>query len=391
MLGAKERVGQSHVNRPSLKRTAQYWNQQQAWQVGRGLHWTEVSAVLRRLNVKVSGDPKTDWITYTLNTHLAGRLPLERCLSLGCGRGWLERQLAGMGAFEACDAYDVAPDSIDEARQLAAAQGYQHIHYAVADINHLELPAQAYDMVWVSGAIHHFERLEHVCAQIQQGLKPQGLLVLNEYVGPSRFQFPVRQREVLQAALTLLPRRYRRLAPQCVKEALTRSPMRRGLRWTVERLWDKLRDGHLLATLHRRWEMQRASRSDEGAFVTKLYLPTTRDVIAADPSEAVRSAEILDMVSRFFTFIECKDLGGTLLQFLLDGIAVNFDDNDPQAVHLLELLFQIEDTLLNIGDLQSDFVYLVAKPKCEDMVKLSQSCKAACEGQSVSGGADVVH
>ena len=374
-----------------IKRTAQYWSEQQAWQVGRGLHWTELPAVLRRLNVKVSGDPNTDWVTYTLSTHLADQLPLERCLSLGCGKGSLERYVASLGAFMACDAYDVAPGSIDKARQLAAAQGYQHIHYEVADINHLELPAQAYDVVWVSGAMHHFERLEYVCAQIQQSLKSQGFLVLNEYVGPSRFQFSDRQREVLQAALTLLPHHYRRLAHQRVKEALTHSPMRRGLRWTVERLWDKLRDGDLLATLHRRWEMQRASRSDEGAFVTKLSLPTARDVIAADPSEAVRSAEILNVVSRFFTFIECKDLGGTLLQFLLDGIAVNFDDNDPQALHLLELLFRIEDTLLDIGDLQSDFVYLMAKPKCEDMVRLSQPCKAAREGQSGSGDAHVVH
>jgi hypothetical protein len=217
--------------------------------------------------------------------------------------------------------------------------------------------------------MHHFEQLEHVCAQIQRSLKSQGLLVLNEYVGPSRFQFPARQREVLQAALTLLPRRYRRLAAQRVQAALARVLTRRDLGWAAERLWDKLQDGDLLATLRRRWKMWQAARSDEGVFLTTLSLPTARDVAAADPSEAVRSGEILDVVSRFFTVVERRDLGGTLLQFLLDGIAVNFNDNDPQAVHLLDLLFQIEDTLLTVGDLQSDFVYLVAKLQREGVAR----------------------
>lgn len=349
----------------SAQRTAQYWSNEGAWEIGRGIYWLELPAVQRRLNQKVSGQQDLGWVRYTLEHHFTGRLPLSRCLSLGCGEGGLERQLASLGACTACDAYDVAPGSIDKARQLAAARGYQHIRYTVADINYLELPAQVYDAVWVSGAMHHFERLEQVCAQIQRGLKPQGLLVLNEYVGPSRFQFPTRQREVLQAALTLLPRRYRRLAIQRMEETLARLPTRRGLRWTAERLWDKLRDGDLLAMLRRRGEMQRATKSSEGGFVDTLPLPTARDVAAVDPSEAVRSAEILDVVSRFFTIVERKDLGGALLQFLLDGIAINFDDNDPQAGRLLDLLFQIEDTLLDGGDLQSDFVYLVAKPKCE--------------------------
>lgn len=349
------------MNITTVQRTAGHWSAEEVWQIGRGLYWLELPAVLRRLNIKISGDQDTDWVAHTLNTHLAGRLPLARCLSLGCGRGGLERQLAGLGAFMVCDAYDVAPGAIDEAQQLATDQGYHHIHYAVADINHLELPVQTYDVVWISGAMHHFERLEHVCAQIQRALKPEGLLVLNEYVGPSRFQFSERQKEAMRAAFSLLPQHYRRLAARRIEETMARSPMRKGLAWTTRRVMDKLREGSLLTTLQRRWRVWQAVRFGKSDFASELDLPTVSDVIAADPSEAVRSDEILDVVSRHFRIIERKDFGGTLLQFLLDGISVNFDDNDPQAKLLLDLLFQIEDTLLAVGDLQSDFVYLVAQ------------------------------
>jgi SAM-dependent methyltransferase len=347
----------------SIARTAQFWSDQEVWRVGRGFYWLELPAVQRRLSTKVSGDPHTDWVAYTLENYMADRLPVDRCLSLGCGKGGLERQLAGMGTFTVCDAYDVAPGSVEEARRLATAQGCQHIRYEMADINYLELPAQTYDLVWVSGAMHHFEPLEYICAQMHQSLKPQGLLVLNEYVGPSRFQFPPRQREIIQAVLTLLPRRYRRLAPQRVEDELARSPGRRNVDWLLHRFVDKIRDRELLATLQRRWASIRASQQGNDLFKTTLSLPTVRDVIAADPSEAIRSQDILRVVAQFFEVVEIKELGGGLLQFLLDGIACNFSDDDPPAMEMLALLFEIEDRLMACGELKSDFVYLVARPR----------------------------
>ena len=56
--------------------------------------------VRARLNQKISGQPGVDWISHTLRRHLSGRLPLARCLSLGCGEGELERRLARENAFD---------------------------------------------------------------------------------------------------------------------------------------------------------------------------------------------------------------------------------------------------------------------------------------------------
>lgn len=72
---------------------------------------------------------------------------MARCLSLGCGRGQVEREWAARRAFLACDAYDISPASIADAVAAANADGCTSIHFAVADINQIELPPQTYDAV----------------------------------------------------------------------------------------------------------------------------------------------------------------------------------------------------------------------------------------------------
>lgn len=311
----------------------------------------------RRLNEKVSGHPEVNWVQYTLEHLLAGRLPLAHCLSLGCGTGQMERRLAVAGAFVTCDALDIAPGSIARAAQQAQVAGY-NIRYTVQDINQVQLPVSHYDAIWSSGATHHFECLEHIFAQVTAALKPGGLFVLNEYVGPSRFQFGPRQQAVIQACFDLLPAAYRKLTPAAGGQF---APLDRGVGWVTRRVWDKLLDGDLLETVWRRTQKAWSRRAGGQVLKTTINLPTARSVQAVDPSEAVRSAEILPLLQHHFSIVELKPLGGSILQFLLAGIAGNFMDEAGQR--LLEMLFAIEDTLITNGDLASDFVYIVATPR----------------------------
>ena len=325
------------------------------------LFWLELEAVQQRLNRRVSGKPDMDWVHYSLSHFFSGRLPLDRCLSLGCGEGGLERQLAGFGAFERCDASDIAHGAIQRAHELAQQSGYIHIAYSVEDANRIDLPKETYDAVWASGAVHHFEDLEHVFGQVAAALKPGGLLILNEYVGANRFQFPPYQRQVIQACLDLLPSAYRRIA----SATLQNRPLAQGNRnpaWLAHRIVDKWRDGELLAAVSRRWRLTRASSAGTDLEKTSANLPTERSVIAVDPSEAVRSAEIVPTLQRYFEIVESKPLGGTILQFLLADIAGCFQQG-AVSQQLLEMLFNIEDTLIGAGYLDSDFAYIVAMPR----------------------------
>ena len=282
--------------------------------------WGHVPEVERRILQRASaGRPVGSWAEACVREFLAGRTPVERMLSVGCGTGELERTLARLDAFRECDAWDIAAGGIEIARQLAREEGFDHIHYEVRDVTTAEdtdLPPERYDAVWFESALHHIEPLERVCEQVARTLKPDGFLFLNEYVGPSAFAFSPRQKELIRAAFALIPERFRRSFQPGGPEHLSSAP-----------------------------------------------IPTPAEVLAEDPTESVRSADILQVLPDYFEIISRRETGGSLLQFLLHGIAGNFHKGDPESLRVLRMLFEIEDALLETGELRSDFVVLAARPR----------------------------
>ena len=349
-----------------VERTAQHWDEHTVRFSGRnaGLFWWEVPEVLRHINRKISSSPDIDWVEYTVRKHFKDRLPLDRCLSLGCGVGQLERSLARLGAFRRCDAYDVSEGALREAKAKAERAGFTNINYSRADVNRLELPHNVYDAVWTYGAMHHFEELEYACAQIQAALKPAGLLVINEYVGPARFQFPSRQKEVVNLCLRLLPARYRTLMTEAVAWEAEKSEARKRFRRFLSDIRDRT-SGAFSRLIHRHREIRAGKTSGGRIYREAVGFPTVDEVIADDPSESARSNEILKLLERDFQIVERTDWGGNIPQFLLAGIAGNFTDEDRCSRLLVKMLWNIEDTLLKCGEFDSDFVYLVARPRKE--------------------------
>lgn len=339
--------------------TAAYWNQHTTTQGIQGAYWLELASAQQRMTSKISGDATVDAVLYTIQRHFDGRLPLARCLSLGCGEGRLERRMAQLGVFVECDALDIADQSLAAAQDAARQAGYTHIHYQVADLNKLELPALHYDAVWGTGSIHHIEQLEHLFQAVARALKPDGLFILDEYVGASRFQFPPRQRAIIEACHVLLPARYRTLTAALTynRAALGRDDWR----WWARRVADKVRDGDLIGAVQRHTRRLWDHRRGRATVRSSVDLPTAHSVAAIDPSEAIRAAEIVPVLRHYFEIVEYKPMGGSILQFLLADIAGNFTDEEGRK--LLDMLFMIEDTLMAVGDLGSDFAYIVAAPK----------------------------
>ena len=104
---------------------------------------------------------------------------------------------------------DVAEGAIEGARKAAQDAGLDGLTYEVADLNTAKLPKETYDAVYVHAALHHVFQLEHLLDQIKQTLKPGGLFVVYEYIGPAQMQFPRRDLELADAFLNAIPERYR--------------------------------------------------------------------------------------------------------------------------------------------------------------------------------------
>jgi SAM-dependent methyltransferase len=282
------------------------------WRSVHRLHWTQHPKVQERLNYLASGSPYRNRFEYFMDRYLAGRMPVGRALTLGCGHGELERGLAPYKFATRHDAVDLADGAIAEATRLAKEGGFTSIFYSVADINSIALPKETYDVVFGVGSIHHTARLEHLFEQVAQSLKPGGFFFLDEYIGPTRFQWTDAQLAAINKAAETLPPRYRMLVdnPSEPKPVVTR--------------------------------------------------PSIAEMIAMDPSEAVRSAEIMGLLPKYFDVLDTKGVGGSLLHLLLEHIAGNFDENNAEDMIHLQSLFNMEDVLLAAGALPHDFAVIIA-------------------------------
>lgn len=281
------------------------------------LYWLAVPAVQARHQRRSCGGRNyPSWVEYCLNEFMPGA-PAQRMLSIGCGHGALERQLHALGAFEACDAFDIAPGAIEMARKAASAAGIHTIKYESRDVEALDFADNLYDAIWFNGSLHHIAALEVVLQNVRKALKPSGLLFLHEYVGADRFALPQAQREAIERAFLLIPETYRKSF----------------------------------------------AAHDFGEIAARPQLPDPEEVRRADPSEAVRSSAILPVLNTLFDTLALNTSGGTLLQFLMSGIAGNFRAEDPKSMAVLDMLCRIEDTLIETGHLPSDFVVCVARAK----------------------------
>jgi 2-polyprenyl-3-methyl-5-hydroxy-6-metoxy-1,4-benzoquinol methylase len=278
------------------------------------VYWLAVKAVHRRqTQMGTGGLPYRTWSQYCVGEFLS--LPAERMLNVGCGGGVMDRELASMGAFVHMDSIDPAPATIDRARAEAEREGFTNISYTVATLDTFDTGRERYDAVWFSGSLHHIRKLEETFEQLRVALKPGGFIFANEYVGASRFDLPERQKEVIRAAWTLLPQE---------KYRYFHGPLNPGTYQPVQ-------------------------------------IPDPEEVTRADPSEAVRSSEIIPLMREYFDIVTINPMGGSILQFLLSGIAGNFRGDDPASMKLLEMLFNIEDTLAEVGDVPPDFAVIVAR------------------------------
>lgn len=280
-----------------------------------GAYWLSHPMVRARVNVLASGDPKRDTYDRLADIMISRghRLPIARAVSIGCGQGGVERDLVRRGIVRDIDCYDLADGAIDEARRSTAEEGLQGLRFQVADFETAALPGNSVNLVLAHQSLHHIERLEQLFGVVAAALRPDGLLHLHEFVGPSRFQWTDAQVDEANAFIRRLPPRLRALA----------SGRQRSLQGRA----------------------------------------TVAAMIASDPSEAVRSADILPTLRKYFDVVEERNLGGAILHLALAGVASNFDESSTDDVAMLEGLFRQEDEGMANGLLESDFKTIVAQRK----------------------------
>jgi SAM-dependent methyltransferase len=289
-----------------LAREARHWGRQLGIEDSERHAWLDHPAVTEHYRGRglIDGVSWESWVAARL-----GEAP-RRSAELGCGSAGRSMRLFEQGWSRRVDGIDVSPDrvAVAERRRIRCnAPGA----FRVGDANTLTLPPGAYDLVFSCHSFHHFMALEHVMEQVHQALTEPGLFVLEEFVGPTQFQWTDLQMTIVRGLMTLLPERLRRL----------------------------------------RW----------GALKTHEGRPTPEAVVAVSPFESIRSGEIQALFERYFDVVATRPLGGTLQHLLYNGIIHNFASEDAEACRYLQAVFNIEDALIDARVLPSDFMLLAGQ------------------------------
>jgi SAM-dependent methyltransferase len=293
----------------STKKVAEWWSDPQS--EAPGTQWVEVPGVLENLNQRATGDPAIDWVTHSASLLADFKKPIT-ALSIGCGFGVIERILRSRDFCQLIHGIDVAETAIEAASKTAEAERLTGLTYEVADLNTATFPPETYDVVYAHACLHHVFQLEHVLDQIKQTLRPGGLFVVWEYIGPSQMQFPQKHLYLADAFLKSIPERYRRM-----------------------------RDG--------RGIKQQAAR---------LSLDTMN---SSDPSEGVRASEIVPLIASRFEIRHFSYLGGTLLLLIFNEIAGNFTDQDSEVIPLVKALIALDNFVVDNAVLPSYHVYMISQ------------------------------
>ncbi len=121
---------------------------------------------------------------HDINEFLDHIQPGMTTLELGCGAGWLTLAMAQRGAQ--ATGIDISEQALNVARRYYESIRETvpgSVEYRVDDLNMLELPAAAYDVIAVKGTLHHLLRVDTVIAQIYKALRPGGLLWVADSAG----------------------------------------------------------------------------------------------------------------------------------------------------------------------------------------------------------------
>ena len=223
--------------------------------------------------------------------------PPARMLAIGSGMAFTEEHLLRQNFAQHITAYEMSATATERARARFAEAGLSdRIELRAADVLEDDIPSASFDVVFVQAAIHHFSRIEEMFQLMHRVLRPGGLLVFDEYVGPDLHLWH-------PEVVALMEELNGCLAPQY--------------------LWDS----NVQATRH------------EGP------KPSREWMLQHDPSEGVHASQILPLTYQYFDVIDRADYGGTFLRPFFSGLLRNFNWSDPKDQTVARLIIIIEQLM----------------------------------------------
>jgi len=267
--------------------------------------WWMHPAILRHINRLVCGEA-IDGPHFGFNRLLRAAMPeggFRRAVSVGCGSGGKEIRLLRENIVQRFDLFEISAPKIELIKQKAAEHGVlDRLTWHHADAFDHGFTG-AFDLVYWNNSLHHMFDVGAALAWSHRGLCDGGCFAMDDFVGPTRFQWSALELEMAARVRALLPDRFL-VNPRNPIAWLDRAPGR----------------------------------------------PDPEAMAAADPSEAADSGRILAAVAEVFPQARVIPTGGIIYHLALNDVLANFDEDQDRA--MLDSLLLLDEMLARNGHTQ---------------------------------------
>lgn len=282
-----------------LERAAQHWSLKRS---ADGSRWWMHSPIVRHVNALVCGEA-IDGVHQGFTRRLERLAPAggyARAISVGCGSGGKEVSLLRARLVQRFDLFEIAEFRRAQIQAKADEHGVGDrvtIHIGDAFAQPL---SPDYDLVYWNNSLHHMFDARQAVSWSHRALRTGGIFAMDDFVGPTRFQWTDSDLEVACRVRGLLP--------------------------------DRL-------LVHPRNPAVRIARTVER--------PSIAQMMASDPTEAADSESILPALEEIFSGCEVIATGGVIYHLALNDVLANFagDDDAP----LLQSLLLLDEALSRHG------------------------------------------
>jgi SAM-dependent methyltransferase len=256
------------------------------------------------INRRITGDPELGPETYFARRH-GPAIVAPHALSLRASDAKLELALVEAGACERLTGIDDAQSRVDFAAGRVPEPLREQVRFQLGTIEQFRAEEPLGAAVCRS-YLHRRADLEAVLDRIAALLAPGGLVFVEDFVGPARFQWTDAQLEAINRLLAGLPE-------------------------------------ELLADL----------AASDGRRKRSVERPNVDAWIASNPHEAVRSDEIVPLLDERFERVEVCAYGGAVFHQLFSRIMGNFAGRPD----LVGVLMEVDALLTDAGVLSADYAW----------------------------------
>jgi SAM-dependent methyltransferase len=290
---------------------------------GLRLHWWHSKKIIQHVNKKVCGQPLESFSAGTTERamKMANGKHFAKGISVGCGNGSKEMLLIQCGLVDQFHLYELSDRRIEQGNQLAQKLGLtEKVIFHKGDAFDMVTGQEVFDLVHWNNSLHHMMNVEQAVQWSYNILRKGGLFYMDDFIGPSRFQWSDQMLEITERIHSALPEKYLIQPPSSRRRTDQ-------LKTTVKKILNKI--------FPSKYIVKPPSR------------PTIQAMIERDPSEAADSERILDSVKKYFPSAEITFTGGVVYHLALNRILHNFHEEKDKL--LLELLLIIDDLCSDQG------------------------------------------